>query len=272
MSLVVVLGQFLREEAMRGGKQLNLPPLASGELLLKAASSSIWTASEGAEISAGLVSMPASEAAMEQVLSIHEYERRRMGQELHDSAGQLLVSLQLSVARLKLMEHNGGRDGLIEEIQDVVRQIDREIRALAFLHYPAELCGRGLREAVQSLVNGFGKRTGIHTSFKCVGERSVVDDLISTTVLRVTQEALVNIHRHSHASSVRVVLSTADGRLHLTVSDDGVGMSSAVNFSKEQGIGLQGMRHRVEMHGGRFNVKSLKQGTRVSAVVPLIAA
>lgn len=255
-----------------GGKQLNLPPLASGELLLNAPSSSIWkVAAEASEI-ATADSQPASKAAIEQVLSIHEYERRRMGQELHDSAGQLLVSLQLSVARLKLMQQGGGHDGLIEEIQDVVRQIDREIRALAFLHYPAELCGRGLCEAVRSLVNGFGKRTGIRTSFKCLGERSVIADPISTTVLRVTQEALVNIHRHSHASSAKVVLATDVDRLHLTVSDDGIGIASAVNFSKEEGIGLQGMRHRVEMHGGRFNVRSLKQGTKVSAIMPLIAA
>ncbi|MCL6741307.1 ATP-binding protein [Sphingomonas sp. RB56-2] len=215
---------------------------------------------------------PANEPAMEQLLNIHEYERRRMGQELHDSAGQLLVSLQLSVARLRLMEQNSGHDGLIDEIQGIVLQIDREIRALAFLHHPAELSGRGLCEAVQSLVNGFGKRTGIRTSFRCLGERSAVADPISTTLLRVAQEALVNIHRHSRASSAKVVLARDVDRLHLTVSDDGIGIASAVKSSREQGIGLQGMRHRVEMHGGRFNVRSLKQGTRISVVVPLVAA
>ena len=255
-----------------GDKQLDLPQLASGELLLKAASAAIWkTGSESAD-TLTLDSPPPSAADLEQALNIHEYERRRMGQELHDSAGQLLVSLQLSVARLKLVEQDRGHDGLIEEIQGVVGQIDREIRALAFLHYPAELCGRGLCEAVQSLVNGFGKRTGIRTSFKCLGERSAIADPISTTVLRVTQEALVNIHRHSRASSAKVVLATDVDRLHLTVSDDGIGLTSAGSRTKEQGIGLQGMRHRVEMHGGRFNVRSLKHGTRVSAVVPLIAA
>lgn len=254
-----------------GGKQLDLPVLASGELLLKAANSSIMKFdAELVDIAAA--NPPAKEPAMEQLLNIHEYERRRMGQELHDSAGQLLVALQLSVARLKLVEQNSGHDGLIDEIQDVVRQIDREIRALAFLHYPAELCGRGLCEAVQSLVNGFGKRTGIRSSFRCLGDRSAVADPISTTVLRVAQEALVNIHRHARASSAKVVLESNLNQLHLTVSDDGIGIALAIKRSREQGIGLQGMRHRVEMHGGRFNVRSLKHGTRVSAVVPLIAA
>ena len=95
---------------------------------------------------------------------------------------------------------------------------------------------------------------------------------ISIAVLRITQEALVNIHRHSHASSAKVILATDVSRLHLTVSDDGIGMSAAGDGLKERGIGLQGMRHRVEMHGGSFNVKGLKHGTKVSAIMPLIAA
>jgi signal transduction histidine kinase len=191
-----------------------------------------------------------------------------MGQELHDSAGQLLVSLQLSVARLRAVEEDCGHDCLIEEIQDTVRQIDREIRALAFLHYPAELGDRGLCEAVKSLVHGFGRRTGIRTSFKYVGEQTAVPDPISITVLRVAQEALVNVHRHSHASSAKVVLERSVNRLHLTVSDDGIGIGGAIDVTKGRGIGLQGMRDRVEMHGGRFHISSLKHGTKISASVP----
>jgi signal transduction histidine kinase len=255
-----------------GGKVLNLPPLASGDLLLNAASSPIWKI--GAERSTKLeTDCPGPRpAVLDQMLSIHEYERQRMGQELHDSAGQLLVSLQLSITRLRAIEQDCGHDDLIEEIQATVRQIDQEIRALAFLHYPAELGDRGLCEAVQSLVRGFGKRTGIRTSFRCLGDNKVVGKLISITVLRVAQEALVNIHRHSHASSAKVVLTADVNRLHLTVSDDGVGMPAATDEDKGRGIGLQGMRHRVEMHGGLFNVKGLKHGTRVSATLPLIAA
>jgi len=254
-----------------GGKLLNLPPLASGELLLNAASSPNWKI--GSELPAELDSNTeeARPAVLDQMLSIHEYERQRMGQELHDSAGQLLVSLHLSIARLRVIEQDSGHDDLIEEIQGTVRQIDQEIRALAFLHYPAELGDRQLCEAVRSLVTGFGRRTGIRTSFKCLGDGTLVNEPISMTVLRVTQEALVNIHRHSHASCAKVVLDTDANRLHLTVADDGIGLPAA-DVDKERGIGLQGMRHRVEMHGGRFDVKGLKHGTKVSAIVPLIAA
>ena len=201
-----------------------------------------------------------------QLLDIHEYERQRMGQELHDSAGQLLVSLQLSVARLKTVEHH---EGLINEIQDTVRQIDREIRALAFLHYPAELGGRSLCEAVQAFVQGFGRRTGIRTTFKCLSDPAFVAEQVSLTVLRVAQEALVNVHRHSHASSAKVTIHTDAKELLLTVSDDGIGIGG--HGQDGRGIGLKGMRHRVEMQGGRFNVRSLKHGTKISAAMPFLA-
>ena len=204
----------------------------------------------------------------DQVLSIHEYERRRIGQELHDSAGQLLVSLQLSVARLGRSEENFGHENLIGEIQDTVRQIDREIRALAFLHYPAELGDRSLSEAVQALVSGFGKRTGIETTFRCFG-RGAVAKTISVAVLRVIQEALVNVHRHAHASHAKVMLASNLDGVRLTVSDDGIGIRAGAE--SDRGIGLQGMRHRVEKHGGSFHVRRLGHGTRVSATLPLVA-
>lgn len=210
-------------------------------------------------------------AALDELYRIHEYERCRMGQELHDSAGQLLVSLQLSVAHLRAVHRESDHDDLIDEIQQTVSQIDREIRSLAFLHYPVELGDRSLCSAVQALALGFGRRTGIRTSFKCAGDRSPVGESISMAVLRVAQEALVNIHRHSHASSARVVLENRVSRILLTVSDDGIGMPGTPMPRKENGIGLQSMRHRVESLGGHFEVRSLKHGTRLSASVPLAA-
>lgn len=205
----------------------------------------------------------------EDALAIHEYERERMGQELHDSAGQLLVSLQLSLIRLKATTTSGAHEELLNELQDTVRQIDQEIRSLAFLHYPAELGERGLYEALRSLVDGFGRRTSIRTSFETAGERTDVPQPLAITVLRVVQEALVNIHRHSQASCAKVRLEERDGQLRLSVSDDGVGIPPVATVGAARGIGLLGMRYRVEQRGGEFRVRRLKRGTRISAVMPL---
>lgn len=206
---------------------------------------------------------------LDELLQYHEYERQRLGQELHDSAGQLLVALQLKVTHLRQLEEYSGHDDLLQEINDTVRQIDQELRSLAFLHFPAELGDRGLCSAVQALALGFGRRTGIRTSFKCVGERTAVDKPVSVALLRVTQEALVNIHRHSRASSAKVALEKHSNQLQLTVSDDGIGIAAATGKTTTRGIGIQGMRHRVEVLGGRFQIRKLKHGTKVSASVPL---
>jgi two-component system NarL family sensor kinase len=206
-----------------------------------------------------------------QLLDLHEYERKRIGQELHDSTGQLLVSLQLSVARLKAIDDRYDQNSVIDEIRETVSEIDHEIRALAFLQYPPELGGRSLCEAVRSLVNGFGNRTGIRASFKCVGDQTGLGGPVSLTLLRVAQEALVNVHRHSHASSAKVTLDRQVDRLLLTVSDDGIGIATDVDAGTGRGIGLKGMRHRVEMQGGRFNIRNLKHGTKISATMPLVA-
>ena len=186
------------------------------------------------------------------LLDVHEYERQRIGQELHDSTGQMLVSLQLGVARLRSIHADGGHNELLDEIQDTVRKIDKEIRALAFLHYPAELGGRSICEAVASLVRGFSSRTGIRTAFKCLGDSAGITETVSLTLLRVAQEALVNVHRHSHASTAKVTLERQVDSLLLTVSDNGIGMPHAVQPAGGGGIGLEGMRYRVEMQGGRF--------------------
>jgi two-component system NarL family sensor kinase len=207
----------------------------------------------------------------DELLKIHEYERERLGQELHDSAGQLLVSLQLSIARLQDIEKNNGHGLLMAEIQDTLRQIDQEIRALSFLHHPAELGQDGLCSAVGSLARGFGRRTGISTNFKCLGTQSGIADSISTAMLRIAQEALVNVHRHSHATTAQVVLENRGDSIRLTVADDGIGISGLECVAETQGIGLQGMRHRIEMLHGRFQIRRLKRGTKITASVPIAA-
>lgn len=211
---------------------------------------------------------PTAGDLMDELLRVHEYERQRLGQELHDTAGQLVVALQFSVANLKRVHEDSLRDELFEEIQDTVRRIDQELRSLAFLRYPAELGDRSLDKAVHSLASGFGRRTGVHTSFKSSGDVSEVDPAVAIAFLRIAQEALVNVHRHSHATAVQIVLERSVGEIQLTVSDNGIGLPKIDRANETPGVGLQGMRHRVETLRGRFFVRNLKQGTRVTAIIP----
>jgi signal transduction histidine kinase len=206
---------------------------------------------------------------LDEILRVHEYERPWLGQELHDTAGQLVVALQLSVANLRNVDADSTHDGLFEDILDTVHRIDSELRSLAFLHYPAELGDRSLASAIQALVRGFGRRTGIETSFRSSGDTADAAQPVAIAFLRIAQEALVNVHRHSRATAARVTLELRDDEIRLTVSDNGVGMARTNSAQRSPGIGLQGMRHRVESLGGRFAIRNLRHGFRVSASIAL---
>ena len=219
----------------------------------------------------GSLSPEEQQSPLDELLRIHEYERQRLGQELHDSTGQLVIVLLLSLARLKAIEKDCELGSLIEDIQEVVRQIDREIRSLAFLHYPAELGDGSLCASIERLALGFGRRTGLPISFKCKGAAPTVDAAVSTALLRITQEALVNVHRHSQATSAKVELKSGPRQVELSITDDGIGFPDADVVRKTSGIGLLGMRYRVETHGGCFEIRNVRPGTMVRAILPTAA-
>jgi signal transduction histidine kinase len=202
-------------------------------------------------------------------LKIQEDERLRLGRELHDSTGQLLLALRLNVAQLKRSHGTDGEDDLLSEIEDTASQIDREIRSFAFLHYPAEIERDGLADTLRSLSCGFAARTGLKVNFVDLSDRIVGSSLTAIALLRVAQEALMNVHRHARAMHVRVSLAWRRGLLELVIRDDGVGIPDAGDIGSSHGVGMVGMRHRVERMGGNFAVKRMKHGTKLVASVPL---
>jgi two-component system NarL family sensor kinase len=200
-------------------------------------------------------------------LDAQESERLRLGRELHDSTGQLLLALRLSVAHLRHMQGIGDTEEVLGEIDETARQIDQEIRTFSFLNYPAELGKCGLIGTLEALVKGFSKRTGIRIDFQATCLRPCPGPL-AIALLRVGQEALMNVHRHARATSALVKLVERDGLLELSISDDGRGMPPADHHAVANGVGLQGMRHRIERLGGHFAVRRLKHGTKLVASVP----
>lgn len=227
-----------------------------------AATTDVFMLSDGplASVSVQAECLPMSD----DYLRAQETERRRLGRELHDSTGQLLLALKLSVAHLREIQGLADTEEILSEIDDMVGQIDSEIRTFSFLNYPSELGKCGLLGALQTLTRGFGRRTGVHIDFQSSCKQPCSGD-IASALLRVAQEALMNIHRHAGATTVRVSLEEHDGILELSVRDDGRGMPSAGHYAVVNGVGLQGMRHRIERLGGRFVIRRLKHGTKVVA-------
>lgn len=205
----------------------------------------------------------------ENCLSAQENERLKLGRELHDSTGQLLLALRLEIAQLRDVRGTAAEGQLLDEIEETVREIDSEIRAFAFAHYPAEIGREGLGSALRSLARGFANRTGLRIRFSSIPDQTTKSGDVALALLRVAQEALLNVHRHARAIHVEVSLALRNDMLELTVRDDGIGIKSGHALEESHGVGVQGMRHRVERLGGHFSIKRLKRGTRIVAAIPV---
>jgi two-component system NarL family sensor kinase len=202
-------------------------------------------------------------------LSAQDEERVRLGRALHDSTGQLLLSLSLSFAHFKAKAHDSRLEAMLNEMGETVTKIASEIRTFSFLEYPAELRSEGLPDALAMFARGFAKRTGLRVDFESRLIDEIADSRTALALLRIGQEALVNVHRHAAASVVHLTLLKRAGEIELAVIDDGRGYASAEGSDPHHGIGLAGMRNRAERLGGRLSIKTLQHGTEVVATIPL---
>jgi two-component system sensor histidine kinase UhpB len=131
----------------------------------------------------------------------------------------------------------------------------------------------GLVPTLRWLVRAFSKRTGMTLEFVLEGEEAGVDPDAETLVFRVAQEALTNATKHAHAARAEVRLRREPERLRLEVRDEGQGFDATAALERsdeEAGFGLRGMRDRVQLLGGRFEISSAPgAGTTVRLELPL---
>lgn len=191
-------------------------------------------------------------------------ERRRVARELHDSTQQTLVSISLAVGRLKRANKDKGAESIIAELEQSLDDVQQEIRSIAYLAHPPVLESLGLRQALKELVVGFGRRTGLITSFHSEGDDIATWPMGDIAVYRVVQEALSNVHRHACATKLEVGLFCRKSMIHAVIADDGIGMPSVVL----NGVGVAGMRERITDLGGRLFVRRRQHGTAIIASVP----
>jgi len=154
-------------------------------------------------------------------------------------------------------------DTLAEELLQEVREMARGLR-------PAMLDELGLASALRAHTREFSRRSGIMVELQVDGEVDHLPDSHRTCVYRVAQEALTNCARHARASQVRFTLRAGEGRLTMTVQDDGIGFERRKVGGK--GLGLLGMEERVRELGGELTVSSQPhKGTLLRIELPLVA-
>ena len=161
------------------------------------------------------------------LLRAQEDERRRIARELHDSASQLLVGVQLNLMQLKRDIAGPDTDRLLADCATTVDRIQNEFRTFAFIHHPPPLGTEGIGTAIGKLMGGFAKRTGLQVEM-FIDEIRETSHGIEATLYRVAEEALANIYRHAKATSVKLWLIGADTCVHLVISDDGIGFDGVV--------------------------------------------
>jgi signal transduction histidine kinase len=203
---------------------------------------------------------------------IQQDERQRIAREIHDSTSQHLIAISLNLMNLRReIAASGKMSKLLEDIEKSTSDAQQEIRLYSYLLYPSQLERSGARMTIEHYVKGFSDRAGITAHVDLCDE---VDDLaieVQQSLLRIVQEALVNVHRHAAATNVTVRLKERDGELLLTLADNGVGMpaGAADGSAPEQslGVGIPGMRARVQECGGTFRIDSSRFGTKLTVTI-----
>jgi PAS domain S-box-containing protein len=208
------------------------------------------------------------------LLRLQDEERRRLGRELHDSVGQLLVGAKMALDVLSTEDGRRNWEEHIGECDLILEQATREVRTMSYLFHPPMLEEMGLKSAVQSYLEGFRQRSGIHIDFQADEDFGRLSSDRELVLFRVLQESLTNVHRHSESPTAQVWLRIENQTAVLEVLDQGKGVPAAIlEFSNDSigtlGVGLRGMNERLRQLGGKLELTSSNVGTRVRATVPL---
>jgi two-component system sensor histidine kinase UhpB len=195
-------------------------------------------------------------ALARRVWRVQEEERRRLARELHDGVGQMLTALKNELGRLAAGAGDPARASelasaaaLAAETLDATREISRLLR-------PSVLDDLGLVAALRGLARSLAERTGFDVDLRLEGPLEGLPPEIETLLFRVAQEGLTNALKHSGAAAAELVVTRRGDRLTLAVADEGrgaePGSAAGERAAFGAGIGLRGVRDRVEAFGGRF--------------------
>jgi signal transduction histidine kinase len=200
--------------------------------------------------------------ALRRVVAAQELERQRLARELHDETGQALTSILLGLKQLEGAE----APEAVQALRELVVATLQDVRRLAVELRPKVLDDFGLVPALERLTRGFAEHTGIAVDLEAsaIAERLPVE--VETAIYRIVQEALTNVVKHAHAQRVSVLVTRAGGRIRAVIEDDGSGFDPT---ETDGGIGLIGMRERIELLDGSLAVEtSATSGTTVAVEVP----
>jgi signal transduction histidine kinase len=200
-----------------------------------------------------------------------ERERAAIAREIHDDIGGSLAAAKLDMAWLA---RHVGEEKALAHVQAASDMLQHALGASQriMLNLRPSILDQGLCAAVQWLASSFEKRTGIKTTFRTSNDDLNPSKSIQLTAYRTAQEALTNISKYAHCSTVHIDISDAGEYLTLEVRDNGVGISPE-NLNKTTSFGLRGLQERAKTVGGWLDISTrIGGGTSLVLSVPLAEA
>ena len=210
------------------------------------------------------------------LLQLQDEERRKIARDLHDSTGQDLVALALTLRQLHASLPPSSRKlrKLVSGCQAVADQCIREVRTVSYLLHPPMLDEAGLEDAIRHYVDGFAKRSGIQVELEVSPRFGRISQNVELNLFRVVQESLINIQRHSGSRKALIRLDRNSEKVTLEVRDKGRGIPGSERkqtgaFPFEVGVGIPSMHERVKQIGGLLEIDSNIHGTAVRVTIPV---
>lgn len=200
-------------------------------------------------------------------------ERDRLAREMHDSLAQVLGYLHLKSKATASVIAQGDEKRAAEELReiaDLAHEAYIDVREAILGLRESVSPSRNLVSTLSEYVSKFGRQAGITARFEPSGSDSKLSPSAEVQLVRVIQEALTNVRKHSGARSVLVRMECQLDRVHFTIEDDGCGFDvERLHAGGGRQIGIQTMRERVERVGGNIRIESVPgAGTRVRIELP----
>ncbi len=210
------------------------------------------------------------------LLNLQDQERRRIARELHDSLGQYLAGLKMTI-ELLAQPNIKDKASLFAECSEILERCISETRTLSHLLHPPLLDEAGFASAAKWFVNGFSQRSGIEVTFTLAPDFPRLPDSIEIALFRVLQESLTNVHRHSQTGGAEINVDLFPRKVVLQVTDHGRGIPANIlgpmqKNGMQSGMGLAGMRERVNELDGNLDIQSDSTGTTIRVSLPLVLA
>ena len=206
------------------------------------------------------------------LMTAQDEERRRIARELHDGLGQDLTAAKMMLGSLfQVHQTPEAKDQAAREANQMMDQAIKQIRTMSHLLHPPLLDEMGLFSALRWYVEGFAKRSGMETTLAIPHEFPRLSADLEIAIFKIVQESLTNVFRHANAQKATVSLEERDNRVFISIADNGKGIDNGLAQlqPRSYGVGISGIKQRVEEHGGRLLLRNGSPGTIVEVIFPL---